>query len=77
MTRPRQNREWVVDGLEPPTLRCMGDYPNSVWTTDRYRRGLSSEAAVRLSFSARRDVLWALTDSNRRPLPCKGSALAI
>ena len=21
--------------------------------------------------------LWALTDSNRRPLPCKGSALAI
>ena len=24
---------------------------------------------------ARRDGLWALTDSNRRPLPCKGRSV--
>ena len=26
---------------------------------------------------ARRDGLWALTDSNRRPLPCKSRSLQI
>ena len=49
----------------------MGDPERSCKT----RKGVREARPDGLSDpSARRDGLWALTDSNRRPLPCKGSA---
>ena len=40
-------------------------------------RGLEGEHAVELWVQSQLAVLWwALLDSNQRPLPCKGSALA-
>lgn len=71
----RHNRPGVEAGPVPgepaqvmPELACG-------CTLDRRARSIDCLSAAR-GCPISTVMRWALTDSNRRPLPCKGSALA-
>ena len=61
------------EGPLEDTIGISDGHLTDTWrTTGQFARSIRSQKGILTWHFA----LWALTDSNRRPLPCKGSALA-